>query len=436
MTQHSLLDRLFWFAAVLVLPVIVAELVLPGIPGSTSTKLSLGLVGLAVLSNRQVAINWRWAAHAAVFGLYLALAMIREGFVFTSFFRADLEVGLQGLMLSAAILPLLASDEDRARFFRQAGVLLVMVGLSAALLGILKLYLQTSGVLLPWLEWQGIYPRGTSLRIDYNVYAFGLIISLVAAIAVRSSVHGGAIARAVALVAIPVIFLTVTLTSSRRGVLFLLLTLPVMAASVPSPRERLRALWMPVVSLAGAAALIVALLLSSDSLWLARLSEYLDVARAAERVLAVSESGQLVETRAPLVLDAWSQVTREHGVTEAILGRGDVYLQEMGRVFNREVEYEYPHNLVLSSLLHGGLLFTAAVLVALASAGVNAWRMRGEDRWGFGVFVFAVLFGLTSVSTVYSFDVLVLLTLLFGVGPSQLATPPMVVPGLRSGMAA
>lgn len=430
MTAGSSFDRLYWLAVVSIIPVIIAELVLPGVPGSASTKLTLGIAGLAVLANRRLAVNIRWAAHAAVFVLYLVLALAREAFAFTSFFRADLEVGLQGLVLSAAMLPLLSRSEDRDRFFRQAGVLVMLVGLAAALLGILKLYLQTNGVLLPWLEWQGIYPRGTSLRIDYNVYAFGLIVALVASIAVRSSDEAGSLARRVAAIAIPVLILTVTLTSSRRGVLFLLLSLPVMAASLPSARERLRGLWVPVVSLAGAAALIVSMLTSSESAWLARLSGYLDVARAAERVLAVSETGQLVETRAPLVLDAWNQVTREHDGVEALVGRGDVYLQEMGRVFNREMEYEYPHNLILSSLLHGGVVFAAAVIVVLVTAGVSAWEARADDRWGFAAFVFCILFGLTSVSTAYSFDLLVLLVSLFGVGSRHLseATPLMAAP--------
>ena len=404
--------RLHRWVAVAAIPVMVAELLFPMVAGSTSAKLTVVLLGLSVFVNAPIGVGMCWSAHAGVFGLYLLAALSRTDFVLSSFFVADLQVGLQGLLLSAVVAPLVSDSEERRRFFHDVGVALVAVGTIGAIAGVLKLYLQTRGVMIAALEWEGMYPRGTSLRIDYNVFAIGLVVSLTAAIAVRSSMLASLWQRALATAAIPLLFFTVSFTSSRRGVLFLALALPLTVVAIPGAKAKLRALRVPLVSLAAAGALFVALLLNGDAPSLLKVSEYLDLARAAERVLAVSEAGQLFETRAPLVSDAWNQVSRDAGAVETVIGRGDGYLREMGRVFNREVDYEYPHNLVLSALLHGGVVLAAVMVLGIGVAGTGAWRNRHLDGWVFAALTFAVAFSLTSASSIYSFDILVTLVMI------------------------
>ncbi len=416
MGTDSLVERLHRWTAIAAVPVMVAELLFPMVAGSTSAKLTLVLVALSVLVNARFEVGWRWAAHATVFGAYLLIAMMQSDFVISSFFVADFQVGLQGLLLCAVLVPMLANAENRERYFHDSAVALAAVGLIGAATGIAKLYLQTRGVTIAALEWQGMYPRGTSLRIDYNVYALGLIVSLVAAMALLASARSLAWQRLLASVAVPLIFFAVTFTSSRRGLLFLVLAVPLMAVSASGRALRLRMLRVPLVSLGGAGALILALLLNGDAPALQRVSEYLDLARAAERVLAVSEAGQLFETRAPLVADAWNEVSRESSGLAAMFGGGDGYLREMGRVFNREVDYEYPHNLLLSAVLHGGVVFGGFVLLGLAAAGLFTWRSRTQDLWLFAAIVFVALFALTSASSVYSFDLLVTLVLIGSCG--------------------
>ncbi len=437
MFSKPLFPGLHRAVAVAAIPVMIAELLFPFVPGSTSAKLTLVLLCLTVLANGRFSLSPRWAAHAAVFGVYLLSTMVRSDFVVSSFFIADFQVGLQGLLLAAVLVPLFPDPEERARFFHDVAVCIVAVGALGAAAGVLKLFFQTRGIMFSALEWQGMYPRGTSLRIDYNVFALGLVVALVSAIAVRASSLRTRWQSTLSAIVIPLLFFAVPFTSSRRGVLFLALSVPLILVSVPSGRERRRALRIPLASLAGVGALVSVLLLNGNAPAVQRVTEVLDLARAAERVLAVSAAGQLFETRAPLVADAWHQGTREAGAVETIIGRGDGYLREMGRVFNREVDYEYPHNLLLSALLHGGVLFGIAIFVGVGVAGLGAWQFRYVDRWVLSALVFAVLFALTSASSAYSFDVLVTLVILAGVAVgtptgSDVAANAWVDDGARS----
>lgn len=412
MPAPGLSASLQYWLAVLVLPAIAAELVFPFVPGSTSAKLTLLLVAATVLAGARFSLGAPWAAHALAFAVYMMMALLRHDFVVSSFFVADLQVGMQGLVVLAIVMPFLDEESVRRRFFHDVGVGLAVLGLLAASAGVAKLALQTRGVLLPSLEWEGLYPRGTSLRIDYNVYALGLIVCLAAAIGIRMSPLALAWERGIATLAVPIIFLTVAFTSSRRGALFLVLILPLMSMSLPTVAHRIRMLRVPLLSLAGAGALLGALYVRSDSAVLLRVSEYVDLAQAAERVLAVNDPGQLFQTRAPLVADAWSQVSLDAGAFDLIFGRGDGYLREMGRVFNREVDYEYPHNLVLSTSLHGGVLLASAVLLAMGIAIVSAWRWRATDLWVLCALLFSIAFSLSSASSLYGFDLLVTLVML------------------------
>lgn len=407
-----------WLAAAIV-PAMLLELMLP-IASTTSLKVGLAFVALSVLGGAGLRVSYWLVLQLLVFSWFLLTGLQVDGWFADPILRVDV-INALGAFVVVPFLAELGWDEARlARLVERLALLLILGSLAGAVLGFFKLYLLTQGVFIDQLyASDGSYPLGTSLGSDYNLYAFGLVGGLAAAMFLlrrpqRSIVQILLVSTSVLLVA------AIALTGSRRGLVFLGIVMLAEALRGRGVNERrwtrarLFAIGLFVVLSAGFSWLLA----QQQPVVLEVEGQRIDLT-VVERLATLGERSSLVATRAPLVEWAWQRVDATYSVPDLLLGRGFSYLAEMGRQFSATDGAEYPHNFVLSALLHGGV--PLALLLVVTSA-LGAWRAyRARDVLGpLGIVLgLALVFALTSSASLYSTEVAAFLLLLIPMLPGR-----------------
>lgn len=403
-------------AAVLLPSVMVAELLFPFVPMSSSLKLILLLVALSVAADLPVRVSEWHGAHFLLFSFFILTALARADWWYSDLVRNEIYTA-SGVLLGAIPWTALMFGAERAHERRRlAMVFVIAVGVIGASIGLWKLYLFSQGVRIAAFEYSGEYPLGTALRPDYNLYALGLAIALSGAIwGVRTQLHSGAL-RLALLASVPLFVVAIAFTGSRRGILFLLVAL---LSQFLFADRRTRTSPSPTMLAVTAATVLVLLavaqrILAGEEVFVPGLGVSLDVGSAVQRVLATDAAGKLVETRLPALRDALGELSGAYGFGDLLLGKGVGFLAEMGRVLSNESGVDYPHVFVLSALLHGGVVYTLALLSVVGIALVAGFQSRQEAGWLFTVFLLSLLFALSSSNAIYSTELLYFLVVVFG----------------------
>lgn len=419
-----------YLAAIALLPCMVLELV-SLVPSLLSTACLAVIVVAAVLDGGRFPVTRWYALHLATLGVFVALVVAHGEWGVPASFRGELLAAVQALIAAPAISALLVGRRPLARrFLRDSAIGVVLVGGTVATLGLGKLWYMAQGVTFESLYLaDGRYPPGAALQQDYNQAALGLLIALAFAFW-RLEVVRGAIERWVLRAAILPLVAAVLLATSRRGLAFLGVLLVVVLA---------RATWRVVVrpqsvraATIGGALGVVGLL--GVIAWPQRLAlsdwatRTFALGTSTARLAELGDRDRLLSTRAPLVADALAQLQGEYGPTELFVGRGTRYLFEMGSAFDSESGIEYPHNFVLSAMLHGGFLLTTLVLLLVLRGLVSAWQ-RWPDAWPLMVTtLLGVAFALTSSTSLYSHELLYTLLVAAAASGAWFERAPLTAP--------
>lgn len=428
------LERVRYLLAVLLLPTMTAELLFPMVAGSTSLKVALCFILLSIWAGARVRADGWYAVHLVLFSWFVLSAIAQPDWVLGPIIFTDLLNGLQALICVPFLASFLAPTPRLRTFLFDSARLVLVVGLVGAIVGIWKFYLLTQGIMIPAFGSGARYPVGTSLRLDYNVFSMGLVIALSAALWLRVQLESPWWLRWGASLGIPVLAFSVAFTNSRRGLLFLAMVILLQPFFEDRTRKAglsARRWLIPVATMVLIGVLIVTLATGAAGEWVARASDVLDLTAASVRVQSVEGGGAgLVETRLPLIEYAVDQITSVRTLPDLIFGRGISYLDEMGRFMNREVGYEYPHNFILSALLHGGVFFAGLMGVLVWLPLRTYWRVRATTGWVTVAALLGVVFGLTSSNSLYSADMFYFLLLLAAggfpgtdPGPNPVADP-------------
>jgi hypothetical protein len=395
---------------VLLICTVLAEMVLP-VPGKYSMLLLLMFCAVSFLASRGFRFQrraWLFMLPAALYGLTALTTGLEYNVV-----RVDLvNIAFGIAFVLFAGIPRMEGDR-RARLFRWLHRGVVVVGIAAAYGGILKLLVLNRGIVLPWFsDADGLPFPGSSLNGDYNVYSVGLVFSLVSAVWLARN-ETATWSRYAAQLAVPGIVAAAMLTSSRRTVLFLL-TGAVVAAAWWALGRRRRARNAPPLKrwvIAGAYAAAVVLLIPHG----AELRRTFDEFMASPAVLVVTTryesigTSGMVESR----MDKFEQGIERIARADApalLFGTGFGYVGEMGGVAG--IAEDYPHNLLLSAMVYGGVLQTGLMLLMLVAAFRSAWRAGGDGRVMCTWLAFMVAFLFASSNSVFSMKLLTLSVLM------------------------
>lgn len=418
-----------WVAAALV-PAMLLEMMLP-IESTTSIKLALVFLALSVVAGTGLRLSLNLVAHLSVFAVFILLGIQPVGFVSDSIVRTDTLNAIAALSVAPFVAARLGDGAALRLFVRRSSALMVTGGMLGASLGAAKLYLLTKGVFFESLyAADGSYPLGTALGSDYNIYAFGLVAGVAAALWLREDGVRDRVGSALLGASIVIMSAAAAMTGSRRGMLFLLIVLAVPLA--PNLVFGLRRAWrpplLPLMIVTTVVAGLVVFATRGDEIEVTIGGQPVNLA-FAERVARMSSGSALVSTRAPLIEFAWQRLDGGYSASELLRGRGFSYLADMGRQFAAADGTEYPHNFVLSALLHGGVPFTLA-LIGLVGAGIWVAVRRRATLGPYPMLIgLALIFALTSSASLYSTEVLVYLLVLVPLlpaAPSNAHTPTSV----------
>jgi hypothetical protein len=302
------------------------------------------------------------------------------------------------------LIPVLCSQSAREfRSFRNnVQAMNSFVCALIALFGLYKFELLTAGVMLGplWVEGRP-YPWGTSLVMDYNFFAFAMLVGAISSLFSfwRSSTIRGRVYYQITflLAAISMAF-----SGSRRGWVtegilfaalgcFLLWRTTLFLLNV---QRSIRA--FNVQHLRAAAAILIVLCVT-----VAMISKYGHLAgernrgiegqveSMQERFLTLADPAEAFNERS----ERWQYslgIMEQSSLEELSFGHGFDYLPRFASRFQTRTEEDYPHNPVISAALYSGLIGAVWVASFLLISGIAYYVHRKEDIY-FAILYFSAL---------------------------------------------
>lgn len=292
------------------------------------------------------------------------------------------------------------------RFQLQIHRVTMIIAVSAAALGITKLILSSRGYVIPqFVTAEGIYPSGTCLHKEYNVFALGLALGLTSCYALFRS-ETNYFFRNAALLSLPPIAGALLLTGSRRAVIYLGLAL---LCALGGGVQRWLSRQRPILRRPRIHALVtfgtILLSLGVATLQWQQVSSIAREVVTSQEYFRISERLETLGTEQALAsrVPVWEIALAQLGQNSAeklLIGDGFYYVAEYGALFG--VPEQYPHNFVLSSMLYGGLVQTSATLLMIGLAFRGLLRIGENGRaWAFNLMI-QVLFLSASSNSFFS----------------------------------
>jgi hypothetical protein len=362
--------------------------------------------------------------------LGLCLIGYLMGLLWTGTIYKQNQKDLQNVLGVFLLLPALSllSEEERFRRFRDR-VQRWNVGLISALavFSLYKFILLVQGVKIPFLEFEDIpYPIGTSLVMDYNFFAYLLIVGAVSSVYSfqRANSLVGKVANSLAF---SIMLLSLVLAGSRRGwvlggVGILGLACLFLAKGL---RILLRAFYLGRVSRREGKAYLAAFILIVVGIALAGFygQEAIDFSgkaleRLASRLQTLWELGEAFESRTDRWEFSWALLA-EDDLGGILLGQGFDYLRRLASEFMTPGGEDYPHNMIISTVLYSGAIGLLPVLCLLTGAFVRLYAIRRIDLFFLSVFSIAIVFLLSSLNSMFSMKFFLLLLMVAWVCPSM-----------------
>jgi hypothetical protein len=291
----------------------------------------------------------------------------------------------------------------------------VALGLLAGFGGMAKLILLNQGVVLELFTTPSGTPfAGSSLSGDYNVYAIGLMLCLVAAVAVTRR-DASSWARYAAHLAIPGMIAAALMTSSRRTVVFIAAGALVLAlARIWSRRVRRRVPARPALKrwVIGCCYLTAGLIAAAhvDQVRTA-IGDFLgaDEVRSVTSRYESIGSSSLLDARETRFHDAVARIEGAN-LPGLLIGTGFTYVDEMGAT--EGLAEDYPHNFLLSAMLYGGLLQAGLSVLMLLLACRAAWRSGPDAGVLCAWLAYMVAFHMGSSNSIFSMKLLTVVILI------------------------
>jgi hypothetical protein len=282
-------------------------------------------------------------------------------------------------------------------------------------LGLAKLAYYNQGGIVPVLmDPERGYPLGTSLRIDYNFYSLPLLLGILSAFWLMKKDNSSRWCTA-SLLCLPVLVSAVLLSGSRRGLITVLCVVPILSAwfafsprhTRPVPRGA-RISWKVVLTCG-------CLAVGFCILKLDPLTQFIKDLTSADSFSDIMgrwrtfEDGTYSDSRMHYWSIAMQRLSRFEPL-DYVFGEGFAYVTDLGA--DPEIAEDYPHNFLLSSLLYGGLVQTACLVVMVSLALVRLSRRAQGSGMVAGWFVLVLFFLLTSCNSFFSSEIAVFLSII------------------------
>jgi len=311
------------------------------------------------------------------------------------------------------------------RFKKNTIFIIFFASAYISFIGLIKYVLSLRGIQLHFFAVRSQYPWGSSLVLDYNYYALAHVIGLLCALYIF--IYGKGIAiRVMTSLSLILISANIILSGSRRAVFFLIIiisitilyTLIKMNGSLFSALHG-KKMYNKMDSKRIINNLIIILLFVCLSALILSKIEIIQLinknttveGKIYRRVSSVKQFQSAIHPRIERYLFT-EELLENSLLMQIIFGNGFEYLREFGQRRGSGSGESYPHNIVLSALLYGGIINVLLFLIYLIQTmHLYLKKIRYLDFYFF-CFIIFLLSSMISGNTFFSLRRLCLLSIL------------------------
>ena len=385
---------------------------------------------------RMPALGWLFLLAG---GLYLLKALLYPPV--PMLVRSDIRNILVGSAFLATLNLADLTAETWEHFQLKVHRTVLSVATVGAVLGLAKfMYFIQGGIVPSLMDPERGYPLGSSLQVDYNFYSLPLLMGIFSAFWLMKR-DPSSLWRTGALLSVPALVGGVLLSGSRRGLTIVVIAAPLLllwallsgkGTALPENGGKIR--WK---TLAVGLALVAGIgVLKRDAL-----DDFAGRFLSADSLVQITQRWETFQdgTYSDSRLNHWSialdRLARFRPL-QYLFGEGFAYVTDLGA--DPEVEEDYPHNFLLSSMLYGGLVQTTCLVLMLAMAMSRLARRAAGSGMLCAWFLLLLYYLSTSCNSFFSSEAAVFLAVVgLGVkrfGPKRVVTAEFRSQGLYPGL--
>lgn len=246
---------------------------------------------------------------------------------------------------------------------------LFFVSLIASFLGLLKFFLSLNGVFIEFFRTsEGLYPLGTSLLNDYNIFSFGLFFGLIIGISFLDK-NQSMIVRFFLWLSVSMIFISIALTGSRRSLVILFIFFIVFLYLefrvylhlfiVQIKKGVLRIRFFRPITFIFLLIIFFSYLITNSNFEFSEVNQF-------EKILIRAESLNETEGSFSQRTKRWqlsSKILNSMNMEDLLFGRGYQYWLEFVPSNKQNIGTDYPHNLFISTFFSSGIIGLLTIII-------------------------------------------------------------------------
>ncbi|TDM32452.1 hypothetical protein ETI03_01790 [Macrococcoides canis] len=295
--------------------------------------------------------------------------------------------------------------DDFKSLFNVFSKLMIINGAIFAPISILKFILLTRGTFISVLYIDDLYPSGTSLVIDYNMFSMSIIISAILSIYMISRSEKLSYKLILSIIIIADL-ISVLFAGSRRGWVILSLLLIIIFFLVIFRMMSNKNAFTIILFISTILTTVLFIILSI--FYIMNIDLTLLASKEVEKLIArfdtlkFDQLNQGVENRDI----RWSftfYLIENMNSFELLLGNGFDYLRLFSERFNTPLDSDYPHNPILSSMLYSGLIGTLPLALMLGLSLAKSLALVIKCRFTLAApFIVSFAFSIISANSIFS----------------------------------
>lgn len=321
-------------------------------------------------------------------------------------------------LISFLLIWILVSGLQRKGYIpliRNFAKYVAFICLIASILSFYKFKNLIDGVLLPWVSSVGVYPSGTSLTSDYNMFSFGLFTGALMALYLLNDAKTKTAYIYYSLTSL-LCFSSIVLAGSRRGwviLIFVGVILVIKLIQTLRTSEKARVRFVITSFLVGCISLLSALVIqSSDSAMKVEASQEFYKLQYRFETLQTDNDNAGYSGRT----DRWKyafELMSEYNLAEISFGTGFGYLPVYAEIFAPDIEEDYPHNPIISALLFSGVVGTVFLIALLVwSLYMTITNRKVIGFYFASIYVISWFYIFISSNSIFSVKLFILLLLI------------------------
>jgi len=339
-----------------------------------------------------------------------------------SIVKMDISNATKILLLIPVLTSLRRRDllDDFKLSFAKTNVLILT---PIAIYSLYKFYMLVNGVFLTILIYEDElvgYPKGTALLSDQNMSAYAMIIGMVSGAYWYTNEENATKRNLILLMMVPML-LSGLFSGSRRMIIVVMITI-VVALSLPAYAQFRKIIklkrfhlnigllkkYISIISLSFISVCICINFLVQIGIEGISSHHFRNILSRYESLITFYETLQQSRgTHFQLGMNLLNSFT----TSQLVIGDGFRYISIIGAQIG-EYSEDYPHNMLLSGILHGGIFNCFIIILFLYRALLLYYQNRKKCYFFFILYLYSLLMLLISSNSIFSVSVLLLLLVL------------------------